>query len=821
MLSIKPVVGSSAEVSYYANLGDAENHDYYSEDGYRPGVYFGAGAKQLGLEGEEVSPETLKNLLEGLSPDGNERLVQVRQKGQIKRRAGFDLTFSLSKSYSVAWSQADRETRQELDRRAREALNRTLEFIEEMCGKTRRGKDGVRVEDGKLTFAIFSHDTARGIPGEVPDVNRHFHAVLANVALRGDGSSGAVDARPLFHRRAKMMLGAMFRAELSKELEAMGLATQRAKRDGKVTSWFEIDCVPESLIQASSKRRGEIQRWLRERGLTGAKAAELAALRTRKGKEKWSQSELFSAWRELASEHGFTREVLDSAFDEPRKFDQALELQASVNTALESLVKSKARFTEIELLERTAVEAQCRGLGIKEIRSGVKALLSNSSELVRLEDDRSGVRTYTTREMLELEKRMIERAQRLDGKRGHSISAEAATDTLNEHKTLRDEQTEAVRFMLSGSDIACVSGVAGSGKTFMFGVAREAWQKEGYQVLGTALAAKAARGLEDGSGIKSIHIHKLLKDLENGEAMLGKKSVLVLDESGMVGTRQMEKLLSVVESAGAKIVLTGDWKQLQAIDAGAAFRGIAEDVGCSSLEEIIRQRERWSRNMVKDLRDGRAENALSELYSRGRLFIGSDREEAKERLVSDWREFAIEKRELKDTLVFAGTNIEVRELNRLLQAERKESGELGEKSIEVDGMEFFFGDRVMVTRNSNLLCVDNGSFAEVVGIEGEVMGLRLDNGLTVEVDTKDFSHLTLGYAMSVHKGQGITCENALIMTGDSMTDREMSYVEGSRAKSVTKLYSDELSSGELAELAARMNMSRQAELAYEYEVEAV
>ena len=133
-------------------------------------------------------------------------------------------------------------------------------------------------------------------------------------------------------------------------------------------------------------------------------------------------------------------------------------------------------------------------------------------------------------------------------------------------------------------------------------------------------------------------------------------------------------------------------------------------------------------------------------------------------------------------------------------------------------MELFVGDRVMVTRNNNLLCVDNGSFAEVVGIEGEVVSLRLDKGFTVEVDTKDFSHLTLGYAMSVHKGQGVTCENALILTGDSMTDREMSYVEGSRAKSVTKLYSDELSSGEMAELASSMNVSRQAELAYEYEV---
>lgn len=825
MLSIKPVGSTSTEVNYYANLGEVENHDYYTEDGNRPGVWWGPGADALGLTGN-VTPAAFKNLLEGLSPDGERELVQRRIDGKVKRRAGFDLTFSVPKSFSAAWSQADRETRQRMDERARMAVNETLTAVQELCGMTRRGKNTHIVEAAKLTFAIFSHDTARGVPGRVPDANRHFHAVCPNVTIRDDGSGGTIDARHLFKPRMKMALGAMFRAELSKGMEELGLKTERPKkaRSEEKVSWFELSAVPKELTDAMSKRRKEIEKWLRKHGLSGAKASEKAALVTRQAKEKYSQKELFEEWQRLGREHGFTFEDLKKELtgNQPCTFSKREEQRAAVSRALDALMQKKARFTEIELLELTAVESQCRGLGVKEIREAVSFKLENSPQLVRLKSDNSGTRTYTTLEMLELEKRMLREASFLGETSSHAVSFQDANSILNAYPSLRNEQAQAVRHATTGFDLACVQGVAGSGKTFMLGVVRKVFERAGYEVLGTSLAAKAARGLEEGSGIRSVHIHKLLKDIEQKKTSITKHTVLIVDEAGMVGTRQMQKLVSLVSKNNAKLVLVGDWDQIQAVDAGSAFRGISKEVGYASMDSIVRQREEWARDVVQDLRRGRAIEALTEFQSRGQLFIGEDRDAAMDELVGDWSDKTIgDSVTLKESLVFAGTNLEVRELNKRIQNERLEAGELGESTIELDGLDVHVSDRLMVTRNYNSLGLQNGTLGTVVSLEGGIVGYRLDNGFTFEIDVRDFDHLTLGYAMTTHKGQGVTCENAFVLTGDGMTDRELSYVQGSRARGFTKLYSDELSGGEtIQELALKVGRSRQKVLAYEYQLEA-
>lgn len=819
MLSIKPVGGTTEEVNYYSNLGEAENHDYYSEDGVRPGMWWGEGAKKLGLSGE-VKPEEFKNILEGLSPDGERELVQRRNGKVRQRRAGFDLTWSMPKSFSVAWSQGDREVRESLDRIAEQALYRSLEACQELYGVTRPGGDSTKTTKGKLVVAVFNHDTARGVPGEVPDANRHFHAVIANVVAHENGTS-ALDARPLFQRRAIMALGAMFRAELSKQLEEkLGLRTYRPKREGRdePASWWELKGVPPELLKAMSKRRNEIKKWLLDHGLSGAKASEKANLLTREGKKRWTEQELNTEWRKLGREYGFTTDQLKELLQNgmPQVVDRDEEREAALEKALTGLMESKSTFTKNDLLERVAVESQTNGLGIDDVLEVVDQALTHSNEIVKLRDENMFQPRFTTREMLAVERSMLEGAERLNAEQKHSQPLHDVSSVLRDVPTIREEQRKAVQHVCSGSDIACVMGTAGTGKTFMLGEVRKVYERAGYEVIGTTLAAKASRGLEEGSGIRSVHLHKLFFDLKNGKTKLTPKSVLVVDEAGMIHSRLMEEIVRAVESAGAKLVLCGDYRQLQSIGAGGAFRGIVNAVGASHLDEIIRQKEEWARRVVYDLRDGKAENALSELNKRGQLFIGKERDEAMETLVTDWRELAIRKREMKDTLVFAGTNLEVRELNRMCQKERLNAGEISGNSLEVDGLNFYVGDRVMVTRNNHLLNLRNGSTGVVADIQDRVITLRTTEGLQIEIDTDEFQNLALGYAFSAHKGQGITCKNALILSGDSMTDREMSYVEGSRATTFTKLYSDELSSGQIGELGEMMNRSRQKDLAYEH-----
>ena len=137
------------------------------------------------------------------------------------------------------------------------------------------------------------------------------------------------------------------------------------------------------------------------------------------------------------------------------------------------------------------------------------------------------------------------------------------------------------------------------------------------------------------------------------------QSILIVDEAGMIGTRQLNKLLQLAEASRAKIVLVGDHQQLQAISAGAPFRTVAERVGCVELSQITRQRDFWARDAVRDFRDGRADSALANYWKRGLLSVSNDRDESIQCMVEEWGRHAISPEQIQENLIFAGTNLEV------------------------------------------------------------------------------------------------------------------------------------------------------------------
>jgi ATP-dependent exoDNAse (exonuclease V) alpha subunit len=209
--------------------------------------------------------------------------------------------------------------------------------------------------------------------------------------------------------------------------------------------------------------------------------------------------------------------------------------------------------------------------------------------------------------------------------------------------------------------------------------------------------------------------------------------------------------------------LIGDHRQLQAVSAGAPFRVIGERIGNVELEEIIRQREEWARKVVYDFRDGRAENALQALIEKDQFFMDDDRDEAIDRLVRDWSKKVQAEKDYSQNLIVAGTNLEVRELNRRCQELRQLAGE----SVVVDGLSFYAGDRVLITKNHNPLLVKNGMLGTVtkVDTDNSSLTIRFDEGYQVTLDTRVFSDLTLGYAISTHKAQGVTSENSFVLLG--------------------------------------------------------
>ena len=819
MLSIKPLGSSNDELAYYSRLGEAER-DYYSQDGVRPGKWFGVAAAKLGLEGD-VDPVHFRRLLEGLHPNGQSSLVQ-KQRGLRGRRAGFDLTLSLPKSYSIVWSLLSREERERLDSLTERAVHRTLEIVQQLCGQTRRGKGSLITQEADLLFAVFSHDTARGLPGQAPDANRHYHCVMPNVALRQDGTSGAVDARPLFTRRQKHAIGALFRSEVSMLLrEELGIETYRPSKEGRDerVSWWEVVGVPAGLIRAMSKRRTEIEAWLRRHGLAGARAAERAALVTRQGKQRFRESDLSAAWSQQAKAFGFDNQIASRllgqglAKTEDEKQGKAKHAAA---TARAGLLDHNARFTRNELLERAAVEAQCQGVGIDEVLKATELELTANAEIIRLADKES-VPSYTTRRMLRLERLAIETAQRLSGSYRHPVSQDLIDRIAGDYPTLKAEQRDAIIQLAAGPDTVCIEGLAGTGKTYMLGVAKRILVESGYRLIGTSLAARAAKVLQAESRIESTHLDRLFIDLERGDKTLGRKTVVIVDEAATVGTRHLSQLLGLAERAGAKLVLVGDHRQTQPVAAGAPFRLIADRIGATPMTEVIRQREPWARQVVLNLREGKTGHALAEIDRRGRLYIEAEREEAIDRLSRHWEALTLDKTfRPQDTVVMAATVADTRELNERLQEVMRRRGQLGDYAVEVDGQSIHLGDRVMMTRNHRLLGVENGSTGEVTGATGTTLWVRLDTGFEVEVETQSFPHITLSYAQTVHKSQGTTCDHACYFVSSMATDRELSYVAASRARETTFLYTYEAAALGIDELAAMMSRSRQNEMAIEH-----
>jgi len=800
MLTIKGISSSSDAVAYYS--GGMGQQDYLEEGGEAPGVWAGVGAKRLGLVGE-VGPCELEQLLLGYSADGETKLVQ--NAGRKKRKAGFDCTWSVPKSVSVAWSQGTLRERLELEVCIKRALGKSLELVQEICGKTRRGKAGERVEDAGLVLALFRHETARGMPGEVPDPQLHFHSVLLNVVARDDGTTGALDARELLSPKMKLALGTLFRVELSAELESLGLETCRPfdKEREKLASSFELAGVTKEQRQAFSKRREAIEAWLDERGLSGAVASEVANLQTRAAKERWNRGEMLEAWRKLGRELGYDREAVWNGFErkEPGSVQQAVSL------ALTQLTEHRSTFSKVELLRAVAEESQSLGLRISDVREGLEEAIRSRVQIIPLRNGK-----FSTKELRGVEWQLFEIAHCGRDAGRQVVKAAVIDEALGRYPTIRDEQAKAVRFIAEGRDsIHCVNGLAGTGKTFSLQVARECFEQSGFHVLGTALSANAAKALQEGSGIESLHLHKLLFELEAGRRSIRPRSVIVLDEAGMVGTKQMERLARWCEKARAKLVLVGDVRQVQAVNAGSPFRGLSQRLGVFEMKEIIRQKELWARESVKEVAEGKAEAALKKYAERNLLFIGKDRREAFRELQNDWWQVA--KEGLSGTQVFVATRREARRVNELCQAKRRQ-----EEGVAWATEGYLVGDRVVCTKNNHGLVLRNGMQGTVVsGSDGSV-DVQFDDGVRSTINLAEYEHLELGFAITTHRGQGQTVENSLVLLGGSMTDREMSYVQISRARGTTRIYADRDSGGDSIErLASMMNRSRPKELVLDRE----
>ena len=402
-----------------------------------------------------------------------------------------------------------------------------------------------------------------------------------------------------------------------------------------------------------------------------------------------------------------------------------------------------------------------------------------------------GQRTWSTQELLSTEQAALDlvAARRAEGV--GVVSDEVVTATLTAYE-LAPEQVALVQALTtSGAGVDIVVGPAGAGKTHALRAAREAWERAGHPVLGTALAAIAARELERGAGIRATSLARLLGEVDRSGLPPG--AILVVDEASMVGTRQLARLLGAAFAARAKVVLVGDPCQLPEIEAGGLFAALARTPAAITLTDNQRQAEPWERAALIQLRNGDVETALVSYAAQNRIHLAATVDELNKRIVADLL-VARCASDGDDAVILTSRRVDATRLNVAVRDYLRAHGLLGESEIQVSEGEraraFSSGDEVVVTRNDYARGLLNGTRGVVTAVDsrGRWLQLTTRDGATVRVGAGwAAGRLDHAYAITCHRAQGMTIDTALLY-GTAALCREAGYVAMSRGRRANHVY---------------------------------
>ncbi|WP_421700660.1 Ti-type conjugative transfer relaxase TraA [Ancylobacter sp.] len=485
--------------------------------------------------------------------------------------------------------------------------------------------------------------------------------------------------------------------------------------------------------------------------------------------------------------------------------------------ALDAITHQQSTFTRRDM----ARFAHRHSDGMEQFNE-VMGAMGRAPNLVELGKGGRGEDRFTTRQMIEAEQRLHRAAELMVERERNAVKDTERNAALARAEqrglALSGEQSDALAHITGTRDLGIVVGYAGTGKSAMLGVAREAWEAAGLKVRGVALSGIAAENLESGSGIASRTIASLEDGWSQGRDLLTSRDVLVIDEAGMIGTRQLERVLSHAADAGAKMVLVGDPQQLQSIEAGAAFRSLIERHGGAEIGEVRRQRAEWQRDATRDLATGRIGDAIQAYEGNGMVHAAQTREQARGQLIDRWdhdRQTAPD----RSRIILTHTNDEVRALNQAARERMREAGDLGEEvrvTVERGARSFARGDRVMFLQNERGLGVKNGTLGTIEEVSAQSMSVRIDHGRSVAFDLKDYDRIDHGYAATIHKAQGMTVDRTHVLATPGL-DAHSSYVALSRHRDGMQLHygRDDFADGD--RLARTLSRDRAKDMASDYE----
>lgn len=828
--------------------------------------WLGGGAQALGLAGRRVSIDDMGRLADGFDPTTGDALCSSAGRQQVWRekkdkdgnvklgadgkpegyytgghRIGFDCTFSAPKSVSLLFAKADEEERLRIIQAHRNAVDKIFSTMEDTI-ETRRGKNGVQVLGIQhLVASGHTHFGSREL-----DPQLHEHVMLYNVCQGVDGKWSTYDAVELYRNQRE--LGALYRAELAQEMQQLGYGITRRRKfdvDGNETGEidWEISGVRPEFCDHYSKRHHQIVQHVAEHG----GFATDASLATRAQKEEPAYDDLMASWAQ-SFEDLQVREPdwVWGDNQELRGLAGTVE-QTSDADVLRRLHQRDAVFSREDLVMQLAKENAGR-LGIDGVMSEADDFIRRN-DLVRIEPEKpedrlqQGARRqtqprYAARWWIDgIESDLFDAAVQRKQDQEVRVAPEHVEEGIRSFEkergfALSPEQRHAVEYLASGTGgVGILSGRAGTGKTTTTDALVRALRADGREVIGCSTSWAAARKLEAETGMQSSSTARLLVDLDRGKVKLNDRSVVIMDEAGMAGTVDIARLAKHVNTAGGKLILEGDARQLQAVDAGGAFRLLADRLGDAQLTDIRRQHDAGDRAVVerfyevppakpgqnpRDVARTRGEGVLALMEQRNMIDHNTTRGEAMDALVKDYLASPTTGR---NKLVIAGKRADVAKLNDKLRTGLRERGDITGPdhtfSAVIGGnrqdIALATGDRIRFGERNDKLRIVNGTqavveFVDDKGVHVQVQSdIAAEDGRRIVFDPAKIDHIAHAYATTVHKSQGQTVTEAYHLADAGMTDSHLSLVAASRARSTYRLYGSE---GDLEHLADRIGRDR-------------
>jgi conjugative relaxase-like TrwC/TraI family protein len=729
-----------------------------------------------------------------------ERAWQHRGKRVNERVQSFDHCFSSPKSVSLlAAGGGDHIRRQVAEARA-EALEVGIGYLERHGIGVRRdhnGSDRHQVHSGVLAVA-FEHRQSRS-----GDPQFHTHVLVQNAAQGPDGRWTALDSDRLYaHLMAADHL--YLAAERAALTERLGVRWGPVDERSGAAEILGLD--DRALIERFSKRSEQLHEWLAEQGLSGIKASSAAAVATRQPKDHGeSEQSIYQRWaRELAEQGVGERQLAAVCRGErgrpasERELRRVLEELAGPN----GLTEQASTFTRTDVVDALAKRlpvATSAQQALTQAEAATDRFLAERAVRVA-RDRRLGVDRFSTLELLELERRLVDGAATRAEQGCAVVRPELVRQVLDRHATAGEDQAAMVRDLTQGgAGVAVVVGRAGSGKTWALGLAREAFELDGYQVLGAAPTGIATVSLAEEGFADARTVDQLLLDLAKGRTELDTRSVLVVDEAAMVATRRLTPLLQQAQWAGAKVVLVGDDRQFAPIQAGGGFRALRLRLGASELTVNRRQVEAWEQRAIDDIRAGRIEQAIAAYAEHDRIRAFEARDDRDRGLVTDWWQAH---QAGEQPVIYAHRRAQVDQLNSVCQRLRAEHGQLGHERLAVGDRTFAVGDLVVLGANArDRLGVVNGTAAVIqeLDVPGRAMTVRtLEDDpprtarlpgwyLDAAVRPGQSRRVDLAYARTAMRSQGRTERRALLAL-DGVEDMQGGYVQLTRSTDRADMY---------------------------------